>query len=149
MPESRQPPHAAASKDFRAAQRFVISTIAILFVLAATATSPAGAEPDYAVERDAMVHTITIYAAGLGAVDPILSAGQVPSSSVLSTTVQSVAASIGGVPTRVLWAGAAPGLIGIYQVNVLVENQVPSGSRLLVISTAGNASQAAVTIEIQ
>jgi protein-L-isoaspartate(D-aspartate) O-methyltransferase len=63
MPEPRQPPHAAASKDFRAAQRFVIGTIAILFVLTATATPPAGAEPDYAVERDAMVHTITIYAA--------------------------------------------------------------------------------------
>jgi protein-L-isoaspartate(D-aspartate) O-methyltransferase len=65
MPQSSQPARAAARKIFRAAQRFFTTASAISFVLVASASSSAAAEPDFAVERAAMVRTITDYAAGL------------------------------------------------------------------------------------
>lgn len=92
---------------------------------------------------------ISVYTAGLGAVTPPLTSGQVPAAGTLYTTTQGVAALIGGVPCSVIWAGAAPGMVGVYQVNILVEGLVPRGTQDLVLSTGGNASQSGVTVEIQ
>jgi len=91
---------------------------------------------------------ITFYASGLGAVNPTLTAGQVPQTGTLYTTVQDVAASVGGVPAKVSWAGLAPGIPGVYQVNILLDQKLPRGTQSLVISSGGNASQKDVTVEI-
>jgi uncharacterized protein (TIGR03437 family) len=91
---------------------------------------------------------IIVYASGLGAVDPPMTAGQMPPSGTLFTTVQAVAASVGGVPAKVSWAGAS-GYIGIYQVNVLLDQSLPKGTQSLVISAGGSASQQNVTVEIK
>jgi uncharacterized protein (TIGR03437 family) len=92
---------------------------------------------------------VAFYASGLGAVVPASPAGQVGPTSPLSVVSQPVAASIGGVPAVVAFAGLAPGLAGIYQVNVIVPAGVPAGTRELVISNGGNASQGQATIEVQ
>jgi uncharacterized protein (TIGR03437 family) len=92
---------------------------------------------------------ITIWASGLGTVNPAVTAGQPAPSSPLSVTSQTVAASIGGVPATVLFAGLGPGYAGIYQLNILVPAGVPAGTRDIVISAGGNASQGQVTVEIQ
>jgi uncharacterized protein (TIGR03437 family) len=91
---------------------------------------------------------ITAYVSGLGAVDPTMTAGQVPPPGTLFTTVQGVAASVGGMPAKVTWAGVAPGLIGVYQVNILLDQPLQAGTQTLVVSAAGNSSQKDVTVEI-
>jgi uncharacterized protein (TIGR03437 family) len=76
-------------------------------------------------------------------------AGQPTPNNTLSVTDSEVSASIGGVGCDVLFSGLAPGMTGVYQVNVLVNPDVPSGAHELVISTANSSSQPEVTIEVQ
>ena len=93
---------------------------------------------------------ITIYATGLGAVNPAVAAGQVTPNSPVSTIVKTdIAASIGGVPAAVTFAGLAPGLRGYYQVNIQVPQGAPSGAQELIISTGGNPSQSGATVYVQ
>ena len=92
---------------------------------------------------------ITVYASGLGITTPPVAAGQVTPSNPLSSTAQTVAASIGGVPCMVTFAGLAPGLVGIYQLNIMVEPSVASGTRELTIAVGGVSSQESAFIEVQ
>jgi uncharacterized protein (TIGR03437 family) len=92
---------------------------------------------------------IVFYASGLGAVAPALAAGAVPPNTPLSTVVGEVAAFIGGVSAQVQFAGLAPGLPGIYQINVQVPLTARSGTQDLVIYSNGVASQERATIFIQ
>jgi uncharacterized protein (TIGR03437 family) len=93
--------------------------------------------------------TIAVYATGLGAVNPAIVAGTPPPTDPLSTTVSPVTATIGGQDATVLWAGAAPTLTGIYQVNITVPATARSGANRLVLTSAGNSSQADVTIQVK
>jgi uncharacterized protein (TIGR03437 family) len=93
---------------------------------------------------------ITVYATGLGTVNPAVAAGQVtPSSPISPITKTDIAASIGGVPATVTFAGLAPGLRGYYQVNIQVPQGAPSGAQELIISTGGNPSQSGATVYVQ
>lgn len=91
---------------------------------------------------------ISVYASGLGAVNPTVTAGAVPPTSPLSQTVASVAASIGGVPARVLYAGLAPGLPGSYQINIEVPTEARTGPQQLIISTNNVPSQDGALVQI-
>jgi uncharacterized protein (TIGR03437 family) len=123
------------------------------------ALDPVGTGPAVAVNQDGKLNSkvtpahpgeaITVYASGLGAVTPPATAGQPGPSSPLATVSQAVAASIGGVPVPVTFAGLAPGLRGVYQVNLMISSDVPAGTREVVISNGGNASQSQVTVEVQ
>lgn len=92
---------------------------------------------------------LTIYASGLGAVNPTLVAGAVPPVSPLSIVAGSVTASIGGLPATVQFAGAAPGYPGLYQINLVVPSTVLSGTRALSLYVNGEPSQAGATVQIQ
>jgi uncharacterized protein (TIGR03437 family) len=93
---------------------------------------------------------VTIYAAGLGVVTPALATGQVPPNSPLSTTVSPVSAVVDGYAASVTFAGAAPGFVGLYQVNLQIPLLARSGSRPLTIYIGGGAtSQNFVTIYLQ
>ncbi|HYI97559.1 MAG TPA: proprotein convertase P-domain-containing protein [Bryobacteraceae bacterium] len=92
---------------------------------------------------------ISVYGIGLGAVNPAVAAGQVPPTSPLSLATNTIAASIGGVPVPVAFAGLAPGIPGLYQLNIQVTDAVRSGAQEVVISNAGNASQNGLTVQIQ
>jgi len=92
---------------------------------------------------------ITVYGIGLGVVEPPAVAGQVPPASPLSVAVNPVAASIGGVPATVSFAGLAPGIPGLYQVNILVPDSVPGGAQEVVVSNANNGSQNGLTVQIR
>jgi len=92
---------------------------------------------------------IALYASGLGATTPSVAAGTITPSDQLYPTNQPVTASIGGVPCTVLYAGLAPGYVGLYQVNVMLGSTVPSGTRNVVISVGGNSSPLGSTIVVQ
>jgi uncharacterized protein (TIGR03437 family) len=92
---------------------------------------------------------IALYATGLGAVNPSISPGNPAPASPLSLVTTQVSAVIGGRAAQVTYAGAAPGLIGTYQVNVLVPVGMPSGAARVVLSQDGNSSQDDVTVQIR
>jgi uncharacterized protein (TIGR03437 family) len=92
---------------------------------------------------------ITVYGIGLGAVAPSAVAGQVPPASPLSLVVNPVAASIGGVPATVSFAGLAPGYAGLYQINILVPDGVAGGAQEVIVSNANVASQNGLVIHIK
>lgn len=95
---------------------------------------------------------LVIYASGLGPVVGEVGSGVPASNSVLEPTQQPVQATltVGGqaVPLRVLFAGSAPGFIGVNQVNVLVPDSVPAGVGALKLSTRGLDSNE-VSIAVQ
>ena len=92
---------------------------------------------------------IALYATGLGALNPAVSPGNPAPASPLSLVTTQVSAAIGGRAAQVTYAGAAPGLIGTYQVNVAVPVATPSGAARLVLSQGGNSSQDEVTVQIK
>jgi uncharacterized protein (TIGR03437 family) len=92
---------------------------------------------------------ISFFATGLGPVNPAISAGTPPPTNSLSYTVSPVTVTIAGLPATVSFAGAAPGLTGIYQVNAVVPTNVPSGAVPVVLTTLGSSSQPEATILIQ
>jgi minor extracellular serine protease Vpr len=93
--------------------------------------------------------TLVVYATGLGAVNPPVAAGMPGPSVSPAKTVNDVSVQIGGVDSKVLFSGLAPGFSGVYQVNV----EVPAGlsdsdSTSFVLSVAGQSS-ASVTLALK
>lgn len=92
---------------------------------------------------------IEIYATGLGKVTNAPNTGLSASAKPLSETVLLPTVEIGGVSSRVVFSGLAPGFVGLYQVNAQVPPGTPSGSAVtLTISTGGKVSNT-VTIAIE
>lgn len=83
---------------------------------------------------------IVVYCTGLGAVSP---AGQL---SVASTPVTVV---LGGTELPTAFAGLTPGLIGLYQVNVLLPAAMPPGLFLPLYLKQAGATSNTVTVAIQ
>jgi uncharacterized protein (TIGR03437 family) len=92
---------------------------------------------------------IVVYASGLGTVSPGLTEGAVPPVSPLSNVVGTVGAYIDGLPATVLFAGAAPGFPGLYQLNVQVPAGASSRTQELLVFSNGASSQKRATVEIQ
>src|SRR5213593_5102158 len=95
--------------------------------------------PDYPAERD---ETLILYAAGLGPVNPSVAAGEAASADPFSVTTESIQVTIGGRPYPVLWSGLAPGMVGIYQINLYVPGDRVEGDDLPVVISAGGAASA-------
>ncbi len=93
---------------------------------------------------------VMLFATGAGQTDPASVDGQVIGET-LPKPVLPVSVRIGGVEARVLYAGAAPGLVsGVLQVNVQVPQQVTAGAAVPVVLKVGEAeSQAQVTMAVK
>lgn len=91
---------------------------------------------------------ITLYATGLGVVSPAIAAGTAPPTSPLSL-VTGVTAILGGVPATVEFAGLAPGLPGLYQLNIQIPATAPAGAAQLLIFVSGQASQSGAVLQVQ
>jgi len=93
---------------------------------------------------------ITLFATGAGQTDPPGIDGQVASAS-LPKPLLPVSVQIGGLDAKVLYAGAAPGLVaGLLQVDCVVPPASPSGPAIPITVVIGRASsQAGVTLAIR
>jgi uncharacterized protein (TIGR03437 family) len=89
--------------------------------------------------------TIAIYLTGLGPVTPTVTAGTPAPNS--SAVVNPLDVYIDGLPATVAYAGLAPGLGGLYQLNVTIPAGVTSGDVTLEISTV-DADNVQATIPI-
>ena len=83
--------------------------------------------------------TYRCFVRGWGAVSNPPAAGAAAPNSPLSRTVATVGATIGGVNAPVIFAGLAPGFIGLYQVNVTVPLGAPVGGAVPLILLVGSA----------
>jgi uncharacterized protein (TIGR03437 family) len=83
---------------------------------------------------------IVVYCTGLGAVSP---SGQLSVASAPVTVV------LGGVELPTAFAGLTPGLIGLYQVNVLLPQAMPPGLYLPFYLKQAGATSNRVTVAVQ
>jgi uncharacterized protein (TIGR03437 family) len=74
---------------------------------------------------------VSVFMSGLGTTLPAGVDGAAPSQ--LSNTVQTISADVGGIPAAVAFAGLAPYLAGIYQVNVEIPASAVAGDNVLEI----------------
>jgi uncharacterized protein (TIGR03437 family) len=92
---------------------------------------------------------LAIYCTGLGAVhDTPADGAPAPSSPPFATTFATPSVTIGGIPAAVSYSGLAPGLVGLYQVNVQVPNDAPTGNAVNLAITVGSLTSNAVTVAI-
>lgn len=92
--------------------------------------------------------TIVLYANGLGPVSNQPGTGDPAPSSPPSQTTSLPAVTIGGAPASVQFSGLAPNFSGLYQINVLVPANAPTGVQPIVVTMNGTASPA-VRVPVQ
>jgi uncharacterized protein (TIGR03437 family) len=83
---------------------------------------------------------VSLYATGLGATTSI---------GALQHTSTTPLVSIDGVPATVQFSGLAPGLVGVYQINIRIPDDAPAGTAVPISLTIGGATSNTVTIAIQ
>lgn len=74
---------------------------------------------------------LILYASGLGPTNPPGSSAGGNAAEPFNRTVYTPLVRIGGVPAQILFAGLAPGLPGIYQLNVVPSSDTPPGDNSL------------------
>ena len=93
---------------------------------------------------------IEVFVTGLGPVSNTPPTGAVSPSEPLAVTQFEVTARIGGVePVPVRFAGLAPGFIGLYQVNIQLVGDLPSGSQVELVLFVNGVQSNTVTIAIE
>jgi uncharacterized protein (TIGR03437 family) len=86
---------------------------------------------------------VVAYVTGQGALDNVLQNGQAAPAAPLSKPLAAVQATIGGQPAAIYFAGLAPGLIGVLQMNILIPDVAP-GDQPFEVTIGGVA--AAITV---
>ena len=110
---------------------------------------PAGAIPGITSHPAAAGDTITLFATGLGPVDPPMADGVTPNDASRQTA-NPVTVLIGTVPGTVGFAGLSPQFLGVYQLNVVVPGGVSAGGAIAVQAQVGGiTSPDPVTIALQ
>ncbi len=115
----------------------------------ATIAAPAGSIPGADTRAVKADDIIEVYGTGFGSVTPTVASGAAASSSPLSRTQRIVTATVGGIPASVIFSGLAPGVAGLYQINVTIPAGVTPGNAVPVILTVGNVQSNTVTIAVQ
>jgi uncharacterized protein (TIGR03437 family) len=109
-------------------------------VSAVTSLAVMGASPAFMWDGEPMGpgRVTMIYAHGLGALRPAMMTGAAGVAGALCQ--KPVGVTIGGVPARVTYAGVAPGLVGMMQVNFLAP-ALADGTYAMEVSAGGFVSQ--------
>ncbi len=89
--------------------------------------------------------TIILFGTGFGPTSPSVASGQVFSGA--AATASPVTATLGGIPVTVTFAGLSGA--GLYQVNMVVPVNAPSGDQLLVLSAGGVSTQGSLYVDVQ
>jgi uncharacterized protein (TIGR03437 family) len=91
---------------------------------------------------------IQIYATGLGRVTPAVAPGHPAAASPLSVVNTTPKVFVGGIAAEVLFAGLAPGFVGLYQVNARIPESAPAGAAVPLWMESGAQSSNTVTLAV-
>ncbi len=93
---------------------------------------------------------VQVFCTGLGITNPVVRSGEpAPAAEPLARVVAPVEAQVGGRPARVLFAGLAPGFVGLYQVNVEIPEGVTPGPEVPLVLIQGGVPSNTVTLAIR
>lgn len=87
---------------------------------------------------------IYVLVAGMGATSPAVPAGSVSPGEPFAVVNALPQVTVGGTPAEVRNAGLSPGLIGVYQVEIVLAEDTPAGDQQLVIRQGEAVSNAAM-----
>lgn len=118
-----------------------------------------GSGPGSILNQDFSVNTVanpaakgsvvSIFGTGGGAVKPAVTAGTI-AGNTLSWVTLPYSATVNGENAKVMYAGSAPGLVyGVYQFNVQLPSDLPSGADKIVLKVGSSSSQSDVTVFVQ
>jgi uncharacterized protein (TIGR03437 family) len=113
----------------------------------ASVAAPVGAIPG---SRPARIgEFISIYCTGLGDVNRRPTSGSASPSNPVSMTLATPIVTVGSVPATVSFSGLAPGFVGLYQVNVQIPNNAPTGAAVPLSLSIGGVAANTATIAIE
>jgi uncharacterized protein (TIGR03437 family) len=92
---------------------------------------------------------IVIYCAGLGPVNPPVTAGSAAPSSPPAMTTNPVTVTIGGKTAQVFFGGLVGGFAGLYQVNAYVPKGTTAGDAVPLVVTVAGFESAPVTVSVK
>jgi uncharacterized protein (TIGR03437 family) len=92
---------------------------------------------------------LQVFVTGLGKVAPSIATGAAAPNSPLSRAVAPLTATLDGRAVEVLFAGLAPGFIGLGQVNLLVTASLPPNPETQLVLQAAGRDSNAVPVAIQ
>ncbi len=110
-----------------------------------TLIGPAAAIPSFSTSPAAPGEAIEVYCTGMGATNPALIPGQLPTTAASPVTLPQV--TIGGASATVNSAGVVSGVAGVYQMGVQVPTGTINGSPAFVVQV-GTAMSAPVVIAV-
>jgi len=91
--------------------------------------------------------TLVIYATGMGATSPLPESGDAAPAEPLAYATEQPIITIGNMPLEVMYAGLAPGEVGVYQLNAAVPFWISGGLQLpLTISQGGQSTTVKVRV---
>ncbi len=111
--------------------------VVALFPDGKTYVAPTGAIAGVTSKPASVGDTITLYGVGFGPVSPYVAAGQIAPSTPDSLTAP-FQIFFGKTPAALEYSGLAPGIVGLYQFNVVVPNVAPSNLVPLSINLNGD-----------
>ncbi len=92
--------------------------------------------------------TVTLWVSGLGQTTPALTNGRIAWTEA-PYTVNQLTATVGGQNAQVISATAAPGLLGLYQVQLRIPNGLRAGSQPVMVQTQNGTISNTATLNVQ
>jgi uncharacterized protein (TIGR03437 family) len=93
--------------------------------------------------------SVLIFATGLGEVRNTPPVGQPAPVDPLATSVLVPVVTIGGVEVPVAYSGLAPGFVGLFQINVTITDEVPTGPAVPITVTIGGQVSNTASVAIR
>ena len=82
-----------------------------------------------------------IYATGIGNTNPLVADGQPAPSATLAVGIGTTTVTVGGITAQVTYSGLAPGYVGLWQINVLLPENLPTNFATMLLVTKARLSQ--------
>ncbi|MGA2134637.1 MAG: serine hydrolase [Bryobacteraceae bacterium] len=120
---------------------------AALFAGSTEYVAAAGALPGYTSRPAKAGDSVELFGTGMGPTNPPAPDGVVFTTSYETANPSSFAATLGGQPAQVLWAGLVGA--GLYQVNIVIPGGLTGGDQPLVVTVGGLTTQASVMLTVQ
>ena len=93
--------------------------------------------------------TLVLLCTGLGPVNPPLQTGHAVEDGKAHTTATTPTVTVGGVPAQVVFSGASPQFVGVYQINIIIAPGTPTGNNVPVqIAMNGITTSNQITIAV-